>query len=66
MKFLMPFFICLLLANTVVAEEKETVKQDSVVVETNSDNKNTDKNAQSEPDDEVVSIGKMMPPRIRE
>lgn len=62
----MPFLICLLLANAVVAEEKETAKQDTVVAETNNDKTNTDKNVQSEPDDEVVSIGKMMPPRIRE
>ena len=66
MKFLMSFFICLLLANVVVAEEKETVKQDTVVAETSNDKKDADKNTQSEPDDEVVSIGKKMSPRVRE
>lgn len=66
MKFLMSFFICLLLANVVVAEEKETVKQDTVVAETSNDKKDADKNTQSEPDGEVVSIGKKMSPRVRE
>lgn len=50
-----------LLVNIATAEEKAPVAQEKTVVETTTDEKNTESNKSSDQDDEVVHVGQIAP-----